>query len=251
MNSSPFENRAPFKHLKKSEIVGGTFFDIKEVEDDPTLLVKEETTGYYGEPKVFEGAVGAQKVISEYLVPRNIAPRQQFVQGENEKGEKIMYVISERIQGKDLTEDVLPVIEHLDELEKFLKSLLQSSFDASRKNVYFFIRDIRLGNVMWGRNLRNDCGETFYFVDPWPGICLFSQEDPLAKEKFLFGLTEEKVFIITFLERLANKVIEKFSQGSSQDREKMISIIERIDATRKYLERMIDDFVKETKKDTK
>ena len=152
--SEPFLAR---ETLKEGE------FSIKELSDNPDKIVRiesmagsvEETILYYKDIKDrFES------------MKRNYGinvPDMDFVIGSDKDGKDRVFMIVDKIEGKDLSElKTLPEAEK-DRFEDFYTNFLQSIFDEYKKGKPFFC-DIKTGNVMYGHKSRETGEKDDFFL---------------------------------------------------------------------------------------
>jgi hypothetical protein len=145
-------------------------FSIRELKDNPDKIVRtesmvgsvEETIAHYKNIKTL-----FELMKSNYGV--NV-PDMDVIIGESEPGKQSVFMIVDKIEGKDLGEvKVLPE-DVKDKFENFYTNFLQSIFDEYKKEKPFF-RDIKVENIMYGhKSKEKDAQDDFFLTDVGGGF---------------------------------------------------------------------------------
>jgi hypothetical protein len=154
------QSEEPFSAGK---ILKGGEFGIRELKDNPDKVVRtesmvgsvEETTAHY---KNIKDRFEAMQ--TDYGV--NV-PDMDVVLGKDAKGKERVFMIVDKIDGKDLGElESLPAGEK-DKFESFYTNFLQSIFDGYKKGKPFF-KDVKIGNIMYGHKSKDKGTEEDFFL---------------------------------------------------------------------------------------
>lgn len=188
----------PFRELEDRE-KGGYFFDFRTSKENPNIIVKElklEKLKEYGilNPKGVEPAFGKDANVESQVKRLNdyyrrmiahpelsrFVPKTQLVIGNNEKGKKTIFAISERIVGEKYNEVLsLPTEEEKENLIIILNGIIDlfiETYDGERGQVAEFAPP---NNMMRGKNYYIDLQnnkDKVYLVDLFPVFSYTIQE---------------------------------------------------------------------------
>lgn len=168
-------NEVPFQKLEK--IGEGKYSEVNIPINDPDLVVKVARTKWKkGEEGVHPLADPNRMKADLDILNENFGeyvPNSQLVIGKNERGEKTVYTIQERIDGANL--DNLKYDEHI---AGQLKSFLDRVIDTYINNLVYYGNDSRPQSIfpdLKGENFifdkdkkRNDEDSKLYFIDTYP-----------------------------------------------------------------------------------
>jgi len=138
-------------------------FGIRELENNPDKIVRtesmigsiKETAAHYKNIKA-----NFESMKNDYGV--NV-PDMDVVIGNNENGGESVFMIVDKIEGKDLGELKNLPDSVKDKFEKFYSGVLQSMFDGYKKTKPFFV-DIKKENIMYGHKSKEKGAEDDFFL---------------------------------------------------------------------------------------
>jgi len=162
-NSGVENNPNPSPFLTGKILKGGDF-GIREITDNPDKIVRtdsmvgsvEQTMTHY---KNIKDRFEAMR--DDYGI--NIPDITDISVGKNEQGKDCVFMVVDKIDGKDLGElKSLPETEK-DNFENFYTKFLQSIFDAYKNEKPFFC-DIKTGNIMYGHKSKEPNAKDDFFL---------------------------------------------------------------------------------------
>jgi len=138
-------------------------FSIRELKDNPDKVVRTESmVGSVEETVVHYKTIKDRfaEMRDDYGV--NI-PDMDIVMGESEPGKPSVFMIVDKIEGKDLGElETLPENSR-EKFETFYANFLQSIFYGYKQKKPFY-RDIKTGNIMYGHKSKEKGAEEDFFL---------------------------------------------------------------------------------------
>lgn len=175
----------PFGEVGEKE-KGGAFFDWREIQKNPNLIIKElkpeaieNFSGFH-----FKDFFGAEKDIesqawrlnsyyeklSSHSSLKELVPKTNVVVGKNEQGEKTFFAVSEKIKGKKLNEVFKNLtLEERQDLSQILEGLADvyvQTYDGKRGLTVEFQYP---QNMMLGKNANQEAQrDRVYLVDLFP-----------------------------------------------------------------------------------
>jgi len=173
-------SREPFE-LKEEPIYEGFLSVINESESNPNKVIKQEllidnsidnSISYYSNVK---------EVISKMKNDYGInMPDTDIVIGEKRKGSKRVFIVSDKIIGKNLVETNRLVNSEKERFERFYNNILQAMFDAYKEGKPFY-KDVHAGNIMYGYKSKEENTENDFFLTDVGRMSI--EEDP--KKNFI------------------------------------------------------------------
>lgn len=173
---NPQKAEVPFQKLEKRG--EGKYSEVKIPINDPDVVVKVARTNWqWGASKGDHPLAYPDRIKADLdILKENFGeyvPDSQLVIGKNERGEKTVYIIQDRIKGSNLA--YLKYDSHIaDQLKFFLNrvidiyigNLVYNGNDPRPQSIF---PDLRLANFIFGKDKkRNDESDKLYFIDTYP-----------------------------------------------------------------------------------
>lgn len=156
----------------------GKYFEVKNLKQDPDLVVKEGKTkwGFFEQKgvhplndidRVKEDLDILEQDFGEFL------PETNLVVGKNKKGEDTIYIVQHKIRGEPLKE-----AESVEQIREELRGFFRSVIDSCKKHLVYYgnskspsiiFPDMKGWNFIFGVDAKKkEEQEKLYFVDTYP-----------------------------------------------------------------------------------
>ena len=185
--NDPELNRIPFQ--LEEDIPG--YFNIHKLKDNPDKLVREErmyNDNSYTIDRSISHYSGLRKMF--YAMRDNYGigiPDIDMVIGERRKGERRVFMVVDKIEGRNLGDFKDLSDDEKEKFEIFYVGILQSIFD-SYKNGKPFFNDAHTGNIRYGHKSKEkgNVGENYFLIDV--GDAFVYEEDRSYNTKFFANI---------------------------------------------------------------